>query len=375
LKKNSLLLTILIISISIFIYGVFVGTYKIFPYDVLDYIKVITLNEKNEFNDKDDFYYEHDVSRLIHINTVDDIGKLKNNLIDFIWKYDGFPDSKLPDSVEKNILNPVYDDFSNLKRIDQLNIEMEYGVNSISYLFIPESSNNKLIIYHQGHGGDFFKGEKTIQYFLEKNYSVLAFSMPLMGMNNQPVVDLPNMGKFKIEKHAHFRFLDTKDFSPIKFFVEPLAVSLNYLDVNHNFSSYDMIGISGGGWTITLYAAIDDRISETYSVAGSVPIYLRTIPDNFGDYEQYHPELYRIANYLDLYIMNSYGDDRKFIQIFNKYDPCCFPGEHYQTYESEVKEVLSKLNSNNFDIFLDDTHRTHKISDKALEIIIQSMTP
>ena len=61
MKKNSLLLTILIISISIFIYGVFVGTYKIFPYDVLDYIKVITLNEKNEFNDKDDFYYEHDV--------------------------------------------------------------------------------------------------------------------------------------------------------------------------------------------------------------------------------------------------------------------------------------------------------------------------
>ena len=73
---------------------------------------------------------------------------LKNNLIDFIWKYDGFPDSKLPDSVEKNILNPVYDDFSNL----QLNIEMEYGVNSISYLFIPESSNNKLIIYQRSWG-------------------------------------------------------------------------------------------------------------------------------------------------------------------------------------------------------------------------------
>ena len=112
--------------------------------------------------------------------------------------------------------------------IDQLNIEMEYGVNSISYLFIPESSNNKLIIYHQGHGGDFFKGEKTIQYFLEKNYSVLAFSMPLLGMNNQPVVDLPNMGKFELQKHAHFRFLDAKDFSSIKFFVEPRNMIFSY---------------------------------------------------------------------------------------------------------------------------------------------------
>ena len=71
--------------------------------------------------------------------------------------------------------------------------------------------------------------------------------------------------------------------------------------------------------------------------------------------------------------MNSYGENRKFIQIFNKYDSCCFSGEFYKTYETEVKNTLSKLNNGHFDIFLDDTHRTHKISDKALEIIIQSM--
>jgi len=376
LKKNSLVLTILIISISIFIYGVFVGTYKIFPYDVLDYVKTITLNEKNEFKVNDDVYYEDDVGRLIHIDTVDDIGKLKNKLIDFIWRYNGFPDSKLPDSVEKNILNPVYVDFINLKQIDQINVNMEYGVNSIAYLFIPESSNNNLIIYHEGHAAEGFEsGKDTIEFFLKRGYTVMAFSMPLTGMNNEPIVDLPNLGKFKIKSHTHLRFLDTPDFSPIKFFMEPIAVSLNYLDENYNFSSYNMIGLSGGGWTITLYSAIDDRIAQTYSIAGSVPIYLRTIDLNFGDYEQWHPELYQIANYLDLYIMSSYGEDKKFIQIFNKYDTCCFPGEFYKTYETEVKEVLSKLNSNNFDIFLDDTHRTHKISDKALEIIIQSITP
>jgi hypothetical protein len=374
MKKSSLLLTILIISISIFIYGVFVGVYKIFPYDVLDYVKVIILNEKNEFNSKEDFYYERDVSRLIHINTVDDIGKLKNNLIDFIWKYDGFPDSQLPNNVQKNIVNPLYDDFINLKQIDQIDVNMEYGINSIAYLFIPESSNDILIIYHEGHAFNGFEsGTATIQFFLNKGYTVMAFSMPLTGMNDDPIVDLPNLGKFKLERHSHFAFLDTSDFSSIKFFMEPIAVSLNYLDKNYNFSSYNMIGFSGGGWTVTLYSAIDDRIAQTYSVAGSVPIYLRTIGSNLGDYEQWNPELYQIANYLDLYIMSSYGEDKKFIQIFNKYDTCCFSGEFYKTYENEVKEVLSKLNIDHFDIFLDDTHRTHKISDRALEIIIQSM--
>jgi hypothetical protein len=372
MKKNILILIIILI-ISVFIYGVFVGTYKIFPYDALDSIKSITLNEKIKAN-QENMVYENNVGELINIKNSDDVFKLKNNLIDFIWKDNGFPDSKLPNSVNLDISNSLYDDFLNLERIDQINIEMEYGINSISYLFIPESSNNKLIIYHQGHGGDFYKGKKTIQFFLEKNYSVLAFSMPLLGMNDQPLVEISNIGTIKLTSHEHLRFLESSNLSPIKFFIEPIVISLNYLDKNYNFLSYDMIGISGGGWTVTLYSAIDDRISKTYSIAGSVPIYLRSINENRGDYEQWLPELYQIANYLDLYIMSSYGEDKKFIQIFNKYDSCCFSGELYQTYENQIKELLFVLNNDgDFDIFLDDTHKTHKISDYALEIIIQSM--
>ena len=372
MKRNSLLITIFVLLIFVFIYGVFVGTYKIFPYDELNSVKSITLNEKT-MPDQQNTIYENNVSELIQIKDNDDILKLRNNLIDFIWKNNGFPDSKLPAGVNQDILNSLYDDFSNLKRIDQLNIEMEYGVNSISYLFIPESSNDKLIIYHQGHGGDFYKGKETIQFFLNQDYAVLAFSMPLLGMNDQPIVEVPNLGTIKLTSHEHLRFLESSVFSPIKFFVEPITVSLNYLDEEYDFSSYYMIGISGGGWTVTVYPAIDDRISQTYSVAGSLPIYLRSIPENRGDYEQWHPELYQIANYLDLYIMNSYGENRKFIQIFNKHDSCCFSGEFYKTYETEVKDTLSKLDSGHFDIFLDDTHKTHKISDHALEIITQSM--
>ena len=338
----------------------------------MDYVKKITLNEKNEII-KENFYYKNNINSLIHINTENDILELKNQLINFIWIDDDFPNSKLPDNIQTNISNPLYDDFTNLKRIDQFNIKMEHEINSISYLFIPESSNNKLIIYHQGHGGDFYKGKDTIQFFLEKNYSVLAFSMPLLGMNDQPIVDIPNIGIIKLTSHEHLRFLESSNLSPIKFFVEPITISLNYLDENYNFSSYDMVGISGGGWTVTLYSAIDERISQTYSIAGSVPIYLRSITENRGDYEQWLPELYQIANYLDLYIMSSYGEDRKFIQIFNKYDSCCFSGEFYETYENEIKESLFTLSNGNFDIFLDDTHKTHKISDYALEIIIQSM--
>ena len=134
--KSSFLVIILALSVSIFIYGVFVGTYKVFPYEQIDQLKAIFLNEKNEL-DKKGIIYETNVKSLIHINTPDDVSKLQNELIDFIWSESGFPDSKLPDSVQTNISDPRYEDFKNLQRIDQINIMMEYDVNSISYLFVP----------------------------------------------------------------------------------------------------------------------------------------------------------------------------------------------------------------------------------------------
>ena len=169
-------------------------------------------------------------------------------------------------------------------------------------------------------------------------------------------------------------FIESDTFSPIKFFVEPMAESLNYMDKEFNFDSYYMTGISGGGWTTVLYSALDPRIEKSYPVAGSVPMYLKfNNPKNIGDYEQLLPELYKIADYLDLYIMASYGENREHIQIFNKYDPCCFSGDLYLDYESVVFSKVKSLGSGSFMIFIDDSHHEHKISEKSLKIILESL--
>lgn len=73
-----------------------------------------------------------------------------------------------------------------------------------------------------------------------------------------------------------------------------------------------MMGLSGGGWTTVLYAALDPRIMRSYPVAGSWPIYLRfASPRDWGDYEETIPELYKTVNYLEMYILGSYGEGRK----------------------------------------------------------------
>src|SRR5882724_11589473 len=61
----------------------------------------------------------------------------------------------------------------------------------------------------------------------------------------------------------------------VRFFVEPIAAALNCLLADGGYRSVYMVGLSGGGWTTTLYAAIDPRVRRSYPVAGSLPQYLR----------------------------------------------------------------------------------------------------
>tara|TARA_Y100000741_G_scaffold339983_1_gene301209 strand:- start:1290 stop:2393 length:1104 start_codon:yes stop_codon:yes gene_type:complete len=365
---NSKIYIVFLITIFLaFSFGFAVNSYEIFPYSIIKDVYIET--QKIPYNES----YENDVYSLIHIRSMDSKIEVKNNLNHFIWKQESLPTYE-PDLIENNITDKRYSNMKNLDSIDKFVINMEYDVNSIAYFFKPSDSNNKLIIYHQGHKGDFHNGKNVIQYFLEKNYSVLAFSMPLLGMNSQPVIDNSYTGKTKLQSHNQLELLENENFTPIKFFIEPIIVSINYLENNYDYSSYHIVGISGGGWTATLAGAIDDRILQTYSIAGSYPFFLRSDPENFGDYEQHNLALYEKSNYLDLYVMASIGDERKFIQIFNKYDPCCFGGDSFQKYENEIKNVVNEIGKGSFNIYLDDTHREHIISNNALEIIISEIS-
>ena len=316
-------------------------------------------------------YLDTDVAGLIQINSPKDVLDKRKALIRYVWGAKGFPSSKQPASVQTNIEDSRYARLfnGNLKQIDKITVEMEKGLNSIAFHFIPKKCNDKLIIYHQGHRGDFVLGIDTIEACLEKGYAVMAFSMPLLGMNNKPVVYHERFGRFLFTRHHHLTLLE----NPLQYFMEPMAVGLNYA-ARFNYKAVYMTGISGGGWTTTLYAAIDTRIRRSYPVAGSLPIYLRSNSGrDWGDYEQTVGDLYRTTNYLELYVMGAYGKGRSQIQLLNQYDACCFAGITNRTYEKIVAEKVANLGKGRFRLFLDSSHKEHKISEPVLAVIFEDL--
>lgn len=367
------ILTLVIFVVGV--YGYFVGDKHIFPYNVFAAIKGAFEEPSPSYVQIADHYYETDVAALIQIAGEADILAKRRQLAAYIWGSDGFPQTAMPTTVKEGILDERWADMANLGRIDRITTEMEWGLEDVIYHFIPEEGNNRLMLYQQGHRGDFIIGEKTIRFFLAQGYAVMGMAMPLKGMNNQPVVQLERFGRMKVQDHKHLKFLTPEKGRPIKYFLDPIARAVNYARQKYGYEQVHMIGISGGGWTTTLYAALDTRISASYPVAGSYPFYLRSEASGgtWGDYEQTVPSLYRMVNYPELYIMGAYGDSRSQLQIINQFDTCCFYGLHFQTYEQIVADRIRSLGQGEFAVYLDDSHKGHQISKPVLEFVLADL--
>ncbi len=330
----------------------------------------LALDLKEEF---DPYYLQTDVSKLIRIDSLQKLRKTRKRLVEFLWGASALP-SLLPKDVYRDHKDSRLEGIENLSRIDLLSVEMGHDFLSKIYHFIPEISNGKVVLYHQGHSGGFILGKKVIAEFIKSGYSVVGFSMPLRGMNSQPDILLERFGWFKFENHVEMSVLLPKSGHALQFFVEPVIQTINYLEQRFNYSLLAMVGLSGGGWTTTVVAAIDPRIKASFSVAGGVPMYLRTRNDNdWGSWEETVPQFYSIANYLELYILGAVGPGRIQWQIFNLFDPCCYSGYKSKTFGNVVSSLVKKFGEGKFNLYIDDTHYEHEVSKHVVKRIEEEL--
>ena len=321
--------------------------------------------------------------RAITVHSAREVADKRRALIQYLWGTEGFPIRRLP-NILTNVASPVKQ-LSALARVDEFRTDMAPGLQGLAYHFIPRRPNRELVVVHHGHACTLdddpsltdtgYGLQRTINALLREGYGVLGVFMPHM----QP-------GDCTGGHEAMFQMKTTG--SPLKYFLESTAVSLNYLKTRSRagrfpiYRTFHMTGLSGGGWTTTVYAAIDPTIRCSFPVAGTIPLYLRT-GGSVGDREQFEASFYRIAGYPDLYILGAHGRGRKQVQILVRHDDCCFGQAQHDAkssgmayadamreYEIRIRTALKEIGLSSYRLEIDEIAPSHMISHHAIEDII-----
>ncbi|MDP6524082.1 MAG: hypothetical protein QGH15_07655 [Kiritimatiellia bacterium] len=328
-------------------------------------------------------------------------------LVRFIWA-GGLPEKRLPKVTEdvgaeafKEHLKGL--DQSLVARVDRLEVDI-LGITSRSYLIHPAKSSERprLGIVHAGHSppGNYIKTDyiDSIHIFLKRGGSAAMMHMPQRGWNDDKTAKLPN-GKepvigFRGAHASHAAVVKLPDhdsslapgagFQP---FLEPVILCINHwAAISKGEPDVTMIGLSGGGWTTHMAAALDMRIRLSVPVAGSYPLYLRNKDKgSVGDLEQFFGPMYNediapdgsgggVATWLEVYALGGHGKGRRQIMVTARYDSCCFrglPEETVDTFKDIVARTVQKLGHGKWEHVLDTTHRSHQISPWILTNVIE----
>lgn len=328
---------------------------------------------------------------VVTFTTLNQLEPRRQALRTKIWGTAGLPTTQA--TVHALTANCTQPAFSGVALKQELRFPMG-AIEGLACHLVPTSANGRLVVYNPGHANTVGDGsnwssdvnggygdQRAIQALLTDGYSVLLTFMPQFrpddppnGVNHQAMFTNPAM--------------QPAIGSVWQYFFGAVLGGLNYVQNNAaaggfpQYTEYDMLGLSGGGWTTVVYAAVDTRIKTSIHVAGSEPL------EFWGQdlqEEQTLAPLYDIAAYRDLYILGAAGGRRQ-VQVLNRRDSCCFfpgwlpgpgsvPAANWQSsvrlYETQVRSALVNLgDAGTFRTEIDEAAVQHQISRNAMANVV-----
>ena len=218
-------------------------------------IKAQNVNCKYQFTD----------DRAIRINTPADVKNKRREIIHAIWDTDHIPNRSnvnvTPNSQSPLFPNPI------ISRVDKIEIPVESldSIKDLAYLFVPVKRNNRLVLFCPGHLCNIKDSKAKVSYgveaaitgLLSAGFDVLSVYMPHVSESN---CDLNHCKIY----NTNLGIINPKPTFGLRLFLEPTIVSLNYLLKQNKYKNVNMVGLSGGGWTTNLIAAVDTRIKLSF---------------------------------------------------------------------------------------------------------------
>lgn len=346
--------TILFVCIFFIIINNFIGKndneyFNLIKEKLPDQIKIFL--KKNIFVHKYSKELEYVISRNnSHLERFLKLQRVKSRILQDIKKSEKkimFKYEKLRnDLISENILDKKTIKLISLKKqlpnveffykpegnYEVFNIKL-YNVNT--YAILEKKNSKNLLIYVQGHKGNPYNELsflKIKEKFKKQNYDILSLSIPLCGYNeDQDDFDFPGLIKSKYKKNSCLENREVwKSFSdpnyPNKNSLS-LYLSGNYYLIDNFIDKYDhikMIGFSTGGWFTTIISALNTKINESYSYAGTIPYPFNIYRGNYTNWMQEKSKIFLNHTYWDFYFLSTLDKNgllkRDHFQIYNNND-------------------------------------------------------
>lgn len=293
---------------------------------------------------------------------------LRTELIRHLWGTDTLPDGA--PFVERDVSDGWLPSINNIERIDRLTFIAPYADErlnrAVAYHYHPASGGSRLLIYHDAHCQPYCaSSETTVQFFIDRQFSVLYFAMPMYGPN------LHDDWREKTGRHNALAQMDSEALPVFRVFFDQIARGVAYAERSYAYDDITMLGYSGGAWESTLYPAMDPRIDYSFAIAGSMPRFL----ESYDEYEQSAERgFYQIADYEQLYYLAALGENRRHVQMFNLDDPCCWAARGREDRIADYARALTdamieRQDPGLYQVHVVREHNGHEISDEARRVI------
>ncbi|MEQ8603736.1 MAG: hypothetical protein RIB45_10480 [Marivibrio sp.] len=314
-----------------------------------------------------------DPASLIRPEDAPALAAIRADVIAAIWGEAGLPAARGPAQVTPHdqAAYGLGRAVSGLQ-VERVEIPIEANYQSVGWILTPPDGTGRAVIYNHGYAGDVSQAQPLIDRLLRAGFTVAALNFPGYAENAYQRYDHPRFGPINFDHDFLLFFADR----PLRFYIEPPIVVANHLRRAHGARSVDVIGFSAGGWVSATAAAVDPRFARSASVASFLPLYMRD-RTNSGEWTPPHlyPPLLQATNYLEIPLLAAVGEDRAYLQIFNRYDRCCYRNRLGRLYEPAIKARLETLGQGGaFQVLLDESHARHEVSAWSGERLVDFLT-
>lgn len=312
---------------------------------------------------------ETDPASLIDTETVRDPGAKRAALRRTIWGSDPWPASLDATVVRIGRGDPLLPDLQDGIATERWQVFMNDRVWSTLYFLAAPRPRHRLVVYHHGFGEGMNAAAGFMNALLDAGYDVLVINT-MGNVNNTLQIERIDGGKPLANVFFDLDLIDR----PLRYHLEPVLGGLHHATRTRAYRSVDMVGFSMGAFVTALSAAVEPRIERSIPIAGVYPVYMRRGQEVMPHSLPYYPPLRAAASQPDLYVLGASGAGRSQLQIFNRYDRCCYNGIRGKVYEDAVRAAVAATpEGGRFAVAIDETHADHRISRHGTDLVLAEL--